>query len=67
MSEPMKMEQNQEQLLSTLTNVYYDIDESITGDDCPVCGYPTVEEEGLELCYRCGWYKGCEEDNDTNI
>lgn len=44
------MGQNQEQLLSTLTD-----DEEITGNNCPVCGYPTVREMGLEVCYHCGW------------
>jgi rubrerythrin len=69
MSKKMKMEQNQEQLLSTSTDkdIFYDIHESLTGDNCPVCGYPIVIEEGLEVCYSCGWYKGCEEGNDTNI
>lgn len=56
------MEQNQEKLLSILT----DIEEQPTGDNCPVCGYPIVLEEGLEVCYGCGWYRGME-DNDTNI
>ena len=56
------MEQNQEKLLSTSTDVYYDIHETLTGDNCPVCGYPIVLEEGLEVCYGCGWYKGCEEE-----
>lgn len=64
MSEQMKMEQNQERLLSTLID---DIHESLTGDNCPVCGYPIVLEEGLEVCYGCGWYRGIEEENDTNI
>ena len=22
---------------------------------CPVCGNPLVEEEGLTVCYYCGW------------
>jgi len=35
--------------------------EELTGDICPVCGFPIVIEEGLEVCYRCGWYKGCEQ------
>ena len=30
-------------------------DEEITGKNCPVCGYPTVREYGLEVCYHCGW------------
>lgn len=64
MSKKTKMEQNQEQSLSTSTNFFYDIHESLTGENCPVCGYPIVIEEGLEVCYGCGWYKGCE--NATN-
>ena len=52
----MKMEQNQELYAFTTT----DDDEILTGDDCPVCGYPIVLEQGLEVCYRCGWYKGIE-------
>lgn len=32
-----------------------DEDEKLTGNNCPVCGYPTVYEFGLELCYHCGW------------
>ncbi len=27
---------------------------------CPVCGYPTVREYGLEVCYHCGWSEGDE-------
>ena len=55
MSEPMKMGQNQEQSLFTLTD-----EEEITGKNCPVCGYPTVREYGLEVCYHCGWSEGDE-------
>jgi len=73
MSEKMKMEQNQEQSLSILTNKTLEADikenqcgnefsqtpapadEEITGKNCPVCGYPTVREYGLEVCYHCGW------------
>lgn len=29
--------------------------EELTGNTCPVCGYPTVREFNLELCYHCGW------------
>ena len=36
-------------------------DEEITGNNCPVCGYPTVREYGLEVCYHCGWSKDEEE------
>ena len=35
-------------------------DEEITGNNCPVCGYPTVREYGLELCYHCGWSEDSE-------
>ena len=37
-----------------------DDDEQITGNQCPVCGYPTVLEYGLEVCYKCGWSEGDE-------
>lgn len=46
---------------NTDQDIFYDIHESLTGDTCPVCGYPIVLEEGLEVCYGCGWYRGCEE------
>jgi hypothetical protein len=41
-----------------------DIDgnEELTGDNCPVCGYPIVLEDDLEVCYQCGWFK---EDEKT--
>lgn len=39
-----------------------DLEEELSGQNCPRCGYPIVIEEGLELCYRCGWYDGCEEE-----
>ena len=39
------------------------LDEELTGENCPQCGYPIVIEEGLELCYRCGWYRGMEEED----
>ena len=35
-------------------------DEELTGNNCPVCGYPTVREMGLEVCYHCGWSEGDE-------
>lgn len=35
-------------------------EEEITGNNCPVCGYPTVREYGLEVCYHCGWSEGDE-------
>ena len=34
-----------------------DEDEELTGDNCPICGYPIVLEYGLEVCYCCGWSK----------
>lgn len=37
------------------------ISEELTGNNCPNCGYPTVYEFDLEVCYKCGWYK---EEND---
>ena len=33
----------------------FEDDEEITGKQCPICGYPTVLESGLEVCYHCGW------------
>lgn len=39
-----------------------DIEEELTEEPCPVCGYPIVLEEGLEVCYCCGWFK---EDKET--
>lgn len=47
--------------------LFGDIQEELTEDNCPVCGYPIVLEEGLEVCYSCGWYRGMEEVDDTNI
>lgn len=38
--------------------------EELTEDNCPVCGYPIVLEEGLEVCYSCGWYRGMEGVNE---
>lgn len=72
MSEKMKMEAQQQQSLSILTNktLYSDIkenqcqnedDEELAGYNCPRCGYPVVIEMGLELCYSCGWSKDEEE------
>lgn len=40
-----------------------DEDEKLTGDVCPVCGYPIVLEYGLEVCYRCGWSR----EDEINI
>ena len=34
-----------------------DEEEELTGENCPVCGYPIVLEHGLEVCYCCGWSK----------
>lgn len=55
MQEKMKMEAQQPQLSCILTD-----EEEITGNNCPVCGYPTVREYGLEVCYHCGWSEGDE-------
>jgi len=41
-----------------------DEDEQLTGNNCPNCGYPTVLEFGLEVCYKCGWHR--EEDEEEN-
>lgn len=46
------MEQNQELSVCTTT----DEDEILTGNNCPLCGYPLVIEDGLEVCYYCGWF-----------
>lgn len=37
-------------------------EEIITGENCPCCGYPLVEEFGLAVCYNCGW---SEEDKES--
>lgn len=34
---------------------YFEDEEILTGDNCPICGYPIVLEHGLEVCYSCGW------------
>lgn len=52
------MEAKQEQSVSIMTN--NEDDEHPTGNNCPVCGYPTVLEYGLEVCYKCGWSEGDE-------
>lgn len=31
------------------------LDEVVTEETCPICGYPIVIEYGLEVCYYCGW------------
>lgn len=41
--------------------LFKDVYEEMTEDNCPLCGYPIVLEEGLEVCYACGWHKGMEE------
>lgn len=43
---------------------FNDEDEQLTGENCPICGYPTVLEYGLEVCYKCGWSKDEETNND---
>ncbi len=45
------------------TGINSEDDEVLTGLTCPKCGYPTVEEFGLEVCYHCGWSKD-EENTD---
>lgn len=49
----------------TTNDIFGDIHESLTGENCPVCGYPLVIEEGLTVCYQCGWYEGMEEEKDV--
>lgn len=56
------MEQNQELSVCITTD---EDDEQLTGDNCPVCGYPIVIEMGLEVCYNCGWSK--EDINELDI
>ena len=56
-----KMEHTKEQFVSTTI----DEDEELTGENCPVCGYPIVLEHGLEVCYYCGWSKDDEGVNET--
>jgi len=41
-------------------------DEQLAGYNCPVCGYPIVIESGLEVCYRCGWSKDDECENELD-
>lgn len=31
---------------------------------CPNCEYPLEEEEGLAVCYHCGWFEGCDEEEE---
>ena len=40
--------------------------EVVAGYSCPICGYPIVTEYELDVCYKCGWYKG-QEDYDIDI
>lgn len=67
------MENTKESSVSIMTNkrLYADIkenqyqdedDEAVTGKNCPVCGYPTVIEYGIEVCYHCGWSKDSESE-----
>ncbi len=51
--ENLKTETIKESSVSIMT----DEDEELTGNQCPRCGYPTVLEYGLEVCYGCGWSK----------
>lgn len=37
-------------------------DEILSGDNCPICGYPIVIESDMEVCYRCGWFKEDEKE-----
>ena len=37
--------------------LFEDEDERLAGYPCPVCGYPVVVEFGLDVCYKCGWFK----------
>ena len=60
------MEQNQELSVSITTRGKCGEDEEqLTGENCPVCGYPIVLEMGLEVCYNCGWSK--EDINELDI
>lgn len=38
-----------------------EVNEQLTGYNCPICGYPIVLEGDLEVCYQCGWFKDEEE------
>ena len=40
-----------------IDRLFEDEDERLAGYPCPVCGYPVVVEYGLDVCYRCGWFK----------
>jgi uncharacterized Zn finger protein (UPF0148 family) len=57
--ETMKNKQLQEDINK---NQIADENEQLTGDNCPVCGYPIVLEFGLEVCYGCGWFKDDEQE-----
>lgn len=34
---------------------------------CPDCGFPTCYENGIEVCYYCGWSEEQEKENDFSI
>ena len=35
---------------------------------CPICGNPLVIEDGLPVCYYCGWYDDLvPSDEDKNV
>lgn len=47
-----------------MTNEFFEDDgeEHLAGHNCPNCGYPMVVEEGLTVCYKCGYVP--EEDEE---
>lgn len=48
----------------SIDSLFEDDNERLAGYSCPVCGYPVVVEYGLEVCYRCGWFKDGGNFND---
>lgn len=38
-----------------MTNPFDNEEEILSGYNCPICGYPIVQEDGLDVCYNCGW------------
>ena len=35
---------------------------------CPKCNFPTTYEQGIEVCYYCGWSEEQEEiENEFNL
>lgn len=40
-----------------IDKLFEDDEEYLAGYNCPKCGYPVVVEFGLDVCYRCGWFK----------